>query len=144
MKSPFDEAAKRRPSFDSDSVPVELAGVLVYLPKPRVMIRRRHDPSGKSTAEGHKSFGADYDALLDRVQAATGDLVELATALFEVAADLLRRNYEISEDELDSLLVFDVTEWSQADGIPEPWSTVWAVATGLGPKLNGPGPTPPA
>lgn len=141
--SEFDERGRRRPGFDPDSVPVDLGGARLYLPRPRLTIRRRHDERGRSIADPARTFGADYDALVEAVTGADG-MAGLAAALFDLTADLLRRNYEVSEDELDRLLSIDPSEWRGADGVPEPWATVWEVARGLGPKSSAAGSSPPA
>jgi hypothetical protein len=136
----FDEQAKRRPTFDPDSVPIELSGVVVYFPKPRITIRRTHGSNGKSGGEALRSFGPDYDKLTEALIEAGGDgksVHDFAVALFDLAADLIRRNYDVTEDELDSLLSFDVAEWSRSDtGLPEPWNQIWEVARGIGPKVK--------
>lgn len=123
----FDEKARRLPTFDPDSVPAGFGGVTLYLPRPRVMIRRRRGEDGKSQAVVTRTFGPAYDGLIDAVELAStaGDVTDLAAALFELAADLLGRNYSLTEEELDGLLAFD-----PMGGMREPWATVWAVALG--------------
>lgn len=139
----FDERSRRRPTFEQDSVPADFGGAVLHLPLPRVTIRRRRNEDGTSRGEAYRGFGVDFDRLVDRVEEAnTGTAVELAAALFDLAADLIRRNYEVTEEELDELLVLDPSTFA-GGGIPEPWSTVWGVACGV-PKSSGAGPEPPA
>lgn len=144
MSAPsFDERSRRRPTFDPDSVPATFGGAVLYLPRPRVVLRRRREPGGASRAEVCHGFGADFDALVDRVEAASGGtMVELATALIDLAADLVARNYDLAEAELDELLVLDPSGFG-GDSIPEPWATVWGMACSV-PKSSGAGPAPPA
>lgn len=107
------------------------------------MLRRRREPGGASRAEVWHGFGADFDALVDRVEAASaGTMIELAAALIDLAADLIRRNYDLTEDELDGLLMLDPAGFG-GDSIPEPWATVWGIACSV-PKSSGAGPAPPA
>lgn len=142
-ESLFDPAKSRRPEFDPESVPVEFGSLVFHLPKPRVSIRRRHNPDGSSVGEPTRSFGADFERLVDKVAEAAGggSIQALAAALFDLAADLIRRNYAIAEEELDQVLSLDPAAFG-GDSIPEPWATVWGVAVGL-PKAKGPGPSQP-
>lgn len=125
----FDEKARRLPTFDPDSVPADFGGVTLHLPRPRVMIRRRRVPGGASRGEVIRTFGPAFDALIDAVElaSAAGDVTDLAAALFDLGEDLLRRNYNLTDEELDGLLTFD-----PMGGMSEPWATVWAVALGGG------------
>lgn len=140
----FDERERRRPSFDPDSVPADFGGTTLYLPKPRLTIRRRHDEAGRSVAVPWRSFGPDFDGLVEAVAQASesGSVVALASGLFDLAADLIRRNYDVTEDDLDALLSIDPSAFGES--MPEPWATVWSVALCLPPKSNGPGSSPRA
>lgn len=132
----------RLETFDPDSVPVVFDQVVVYIPKPRVSIRRK-TVNGKPEIEVRRTFGADYDRLVDRVEEAlAATMVELASALFEVTADLIRRNYRATDEDLDAILVLNPDQFGEE--VPEPWATVWEVANGLPPKSSAPGPTPAA
>lgn len=154
-----EEPFPRRPEFDPESIPVLFGSALLYLPPPRFTLRRRRRPDGSTFAEPARSFGVDFDRLVDRVTEAAGsgapgqpvpwDL--LAVALFDLAADLIRRNYEVDETRLDQLLTFcprDVLDVASEDEddpreLPDPWGSVWRVALGLGPKSRGVGSSPP-
>ncbi len=142
----FDERSRRLASFDPESVPGELAGVVVYLPRPRLFLRCKVEAS-RVRAEPARGFGAEFDSLLDAVgrSSQSGVLLDLATDLFALTANLLRRNYEISDREIEALVAIDVAAWREsAPQIPEPWDTVWRLANSLPPKSSATGSLPPA
>lgn len=140
----IEEASKRRPEFDEESVPVDFAAGRFFLPKPRIVFRRGK-VDGKTVAIPSRTFGVDYDQKLAAVEVAAkdGTVVELMTALFAIAEDLLSRNYELTDDELDAILVVDYN--SPPDEllpIPQPWGEVWRAANSLPPKASAPSSSP--
>lgn len=140
----IEEASKRRPEFDEESVPVEFAAGRFYLPKPRIVFRRGR-VDGKAVPIASKSFGADYDRLLGAVEQASkeGTVVEVVDALFALAEDLLARNYELTPEDLDEILVVDFnTTPDEFLPIPQPWGEVWRIANSLPPKPSAPSSSP--
>jgi hypothetical protein len=106
------EITRRRPSFNpAKSVPVVFAdGCTWWLPKPRVTVRpvfkngRTVNVDGRCLRFPHIGYGDDdIDALLALIAETDdpGSIVELVATL---AAELLRRNYDLSDAELDELL----------------------------------------
>lgn len=102
----LDETAKRLPGFNEDeSVPVTFGDDQDwYLPRPTFDIFATFS-GGKAAREVSCSFGPEFQALLKAVQDSDDDFFPAVATL---AADLLRRNYDISDDELPSLLRYRV------------------------------------
>jgi hypothetical protein len=138
----IDERPKRKPEFDEASVPVEIPGHGTwYIPRPRLTFRRRR-LDGKTSAVAGTNFGADYDALVSQVEtAAEGTVRDFCSALFALAEDLLARNYDLTDDDLDALFEIDPKP-SETGTLREPWGTIWEVAAGLPPKSSAPGSLP--
>lgn len=124
----MDEAALRRPDFDeTTSVPVVLGdGQAWHLPKPMLWTFIPVVRDGKATAGATGSFGPAYDALVERLDDAEefGAKVE---ALFDLAIDLLRRNYDIPDDRYARLLPFRPAD----EANQRMWQEVLAVARGF-------------
>jgi hypothetical protein len=113
------EPARRRDDFDARGCEwVALAdGQRWALPLPWVELRA-HFRGGKAVAAiPAVSYGADVDALLEAI-AGCHDPAVLLSGAATLAAELLRRNYELSDAELDALLAFrggapDATAWAR-------------------------------
>jgi hypothetical protein len=103
----IDEQARRRPTFDeATSEPVTLGdGQDWHVPKPRIRFRFAATERGFTEAFSH---GREYDALMQRWREAKGEAS--LRAEFAVFAFLLRVNYELSDDDLADLLVFDLDD----------------------------------
>jgi hypothetical protein len=122
------ETSKRRPSFEP-GVPVLLEdGQQWQLPRPRVRWRMvvREDVK---VIEGNTHFGPEFDALRERLNASEND-AEYLGASFDSAAWLLRRNYDLTEGEALSLLVYDAED----EANQEVWHTIYDVIWGRAPK----------
>lgn len=133
----LDERSLRRPEFDPQSVPIDFPGRGTwYLPRPRVTYRRERDEGGNQVTRRIRDFGPEYDSLVEAFNAAK-TVEDTVTALFDLASDLIRRNYEIGDDDLYSLLVYEVDV--SAGGLPEPWDSIFRVAATLPPKSNAAG-----
>lgn len=100
----IDEKGKRKAGFDeAESVEVEFGdGQSWFLPRPRYTLRAvREGTSAKSRL--CSSFGPEFDALMEAAQSNE----DYYGGAGMVAADLLMRNYDLTEDEAWSLLSFD-------------------------------------
>lgn len=141
MATSSDERQYRRETFDQESVPVEWPdGSVWYLPRPRIVYRRGRVDE-KTIARQGRSFGIDFESLVDRVTKAEGD-AEFIGSLFALAEDLIGRNYEVPIGVLDRLLTFEVDP--DADGLPPPWDEVMRIGLSLPPKANAAGTSPPS
>ncbi len=103
----LDELALRRQEFQADSNPVVLAdGQTWWLAKPTVSLKLRF-VGGRSTGfQSRTNFGAEFDQLVSAVTSADPGTDELYLAASNVAADLLARNYSLTDDDLGSLFDF--------------------------------------
>jgi hypothetical protein len=102
----IDEKALRKPTFDeSNSAPVVLAdGQTWYLPKPWLEVRPTFRGGRAVDSLPALTCGAEFDSLRDAVQTAEGD--EIITAGATLAAHMLLLNYDVSDAQLSTLLVF--------------------------------------
>jgi hypothetical protein len=127
------ETAKRRPSFEP-GVPVLLEdGQQWQLPRPRIRWKMVVRDDVK-IVEGHTHFGPAFDALRERINASENDADYLG-ASFDSAAWLLRRNYELTEDEALSLLAYD----GEDEANQAVWATIYDVIWGRAPKHSAGG-----
>ena len=122
----IDEKARRLPGFNEDeSVPVAFGdGQEWYLPRPTVDVFASFATT-PPTEVTSSSFGADFDAMVKAVSASDDGFFPAVAAL---AADLLRRNYDLSDAELSGLLRYKRGDKESSDWIGE----VLAVANGNG------------
>ena len=120
-----DETLHRRPDFQGGR-PVRLAdGQFWYFPLPVMHLAPVRLPSGQLGAEAATQFGPDFDRLLDELAAAE-TAVQEAPALFGVAADLLGRNYDLTGDQLRSLVQYRL----HPDGPGPAMEEILRIATG--------------
>ena len=104
--------SRRKEDFRAD-VPVILAdGQTWFLPRPRIRLRPKI-VDGKATIAQENSFGLEYMELVSeyyRTQADEGNWNEWIVASFDLAVSVLLRNYELSPEEIESLIYFDFSE----------------------------------
>lgn len=101
------ESLKRREGFDAGrSHPVVLSdGQTWLLPKPWIAIHPVFR-DGRPVDEWRcLTYGPELDALIERIKD-SDDLVEQVTAGVALAALLLTRNYDLTDDELAEVLVY--------------------------------------
>ena len=125
------ESDCRRPAF-ADGVPIVLAdGQPWTFPRPLLGLfpERGDDGALRFGEKARFNFGRDYDGLVDELLAADDGKAE-ATALLQLAADLLSRNYAVPADGLCSLL----PRLIGCDRNAEMWREIADVALGRGPK----------
>lgn len=122
------ESECRRPEFQG-GIPVTLAdGNEWLLPRPRLYVYPKFVDGKPQLARGCE-WGPDYLALLDAArEARNGD--DFLLAQFALAIDLLRRNYDLSDDELAELLRTE----TDGEASQQMWEEVSAVAAGAAPK----------
>jgi hypothetical protein len=113
-------------------------------PLPRIRIR--FDVGGdlspsESTpqVETNRHFGPEYDRLQDEFRefnaaysaegSTLGDL-DYVKAIIPLAASLLRRNYDLTDDQLSNLLIYIPGDARNF----EMWDSIRRVAMGIGPK----------
>lgn len=133
----LDEPALRRPDLDPDSVPIEIPGQGTWLfAPPRIRWTRGRTPGGPA-AVAHLG-GPDYQALVDRLHAATSN-GEVFAALIDLGAACLRRNYDLGDEQIDALLWIETVpdpdaETPGARRLPDHWERIQEVALALPPK----------
>lgn len=125
------EAERRREEF-AGGEPVRLAdGQFWTVPRPRVRIRPVRDEAGVMQLRGLFTFGDAYDAKFQAFSAARTRSEEW-TALLDLVFDLMKRNYDLTDDELTDLLSWDVDD-PAAD---ERMEQLGAIVAGQAPKTS--------
>jgi hypothetical protein len=134
LPAPLDEPSLRRPDFRQGEALILADGRAWTLPKPHIVWRPARGDDGKLTfvirpqfARHGDPFSAcdrEYQALHDRL--VEGDAGDRVAALLNLAAFLLRLNYDVSDDQLARLLAFSPDD--EANVVM--WSALLSVATG--------------
>jgi hypothetical protein len=133
----LNEKAKRRETFDErNSVPIVLAdGQSWAIPKPWLEIRASFEGGKARTSYPALTYGPELDALVKAIGECR-DNVALLCGVASLAAYLVSRNYDLSDDDLDRLFAFrlgDAESWEWARAVMD-------VATGRsGPKRGSGG-----
>lgn len=124
------ESERRREGFRG-GVPIALAdGQPWHFPRPIIDLVPAFDAAGEVVDLGGR-FAEDYEAKLEAFYEAA-DATARIRALMALAVDLLRRNYDLTPEELRGLLRYRV-------GDPENtarWRAIGDVAQGNGPKRS--------
>jgi hypothetical protein len=123
---------KRWRKPEASGIPITLADGEAWLfPRPKVGLSALVDSTGRPrfAQKSTRSFGADYDALVDAFIEAD-DGVNEAEALLALAVDLLGRNYDLAPSELVTLL----PRWFDDDANQEMWRAIADAALGRAPK----------
>jgi hypothetical protein len=130
----IDERAKRKDNFDErNSAPVVFGdGQTWFVPKPWLEVRPTFRKGKAVASYAVPTYGPEIDALLDAITECDR-LTDQITAAASLAAYLLGWHYELTDADLDQILVFRIT---LAD--PTEWvRDVIAIATGRsGPKRS--------
>lgn len=127
---PLTEVARRKPGF-TEGVAIQLCNGESWtfpLPTTGDFYFTRGDDGRTKMARG-SSFGDAYDALLDRY-VETEDGVAEATALADIAFELLSRNYDVSFNECRALLRRVPVSAEGHEANQEMWSAIGNVAVG--------------
>jgi hypothetical protein len=121
---PMDETALRKPGF-RDGPKVKLADDQEWtFPRPSFRVFPADGPDGQIVTGWRPTYGSAYDRLLEVfLGAARVTTDELFDMRFKAACDLLRRNYDLTTDQLAELLVYEEDDpasearWGDIDGI---------------------------
>ena len=134
---PAAESDCRRPTFEA-GVPIVLAdGQVWHFPRPGFELFPVVGPDGRVAEIGRAAtFGAEFEDLLESFYQ---DNVDRLRVMFDLAVDLLGRNYALSAADYRRLLRFRRGD----PGREAMWRQILDVAEGIGPKASpvGDGPT---
>jgi hypothetical protein len=136
----IDERARRRPGW-TEGLPAELADGQAWT-FPRTRLRLRASPAGDGRhgpSIGRTAGGEDLPRMGEWIAAITGAPGTVPadrywTARFDAAASLLRINYDLADEEIGALLVWDEDDPASVAR----WDAIDAAILGVG----GPKPTP--
>ena len=132
----LDERALRRPEFTEGTKIVLGDGQAWTFPHPWLRLYPVRGRDGQLTVGGGMGFGADHDDLIDRlVDCDPGDTAGRLALQFQMAAGLLRRNYELSDRGLRELLVIDLAD----PDCERRWQQINQVLLGSPPKPSADG-----
>lgn len=107
----LDEKALRKPGF-SEGYQVTLAdGQAWTMPKPRFRFRASVGPEGRTEVGGRPTFGPEYEQSIEALYG-IGDVepIESIRVRMDMAARLLRSNYDLTDDDLGDLIVLDTSD----------------------------------
>jgi hypothetical protein len=136
MSAMLDERAVRRHGFTEGTKIVLGDGQEWTFPRPWLRLYPVRAADGRLTVGGGLGYGADYDDLVDRLVDCDPDDTAGRLALqFQMAAELLNRNYELADTDLRRLLAIDL-----ADPACEPrWALINQILLGRPPKPSADG-----
>jgi hypothetical protein len=108
MGQSFLEADVRRAEF-SEGRKIRLAdGQEWTVPKPWLRFYAKRGNDGKIGLGGGMTWGSDYNVLLDEyAESGDDDFYERLTVQFRMASLLLLQNYDLTDKQLESLLVLE-------------------------------------
>lgn len=126
----LDESALRTESF-TEGVKIKLGdGQEWWFPKPVTEFRLSFEEGNRAQyALSRSTYGLEYWSLFDEFAEAE-EAIDQASALANLAVYLLRRNYDLSNDDLMTLLPY-IIEDSETMGM---WREIADVAMGNGKK----------
>jgi hypothetical protein len=124
------EAEARKDDIDlANSAPVVLAdGQTWYLPKPWYVIRPSF-ADGRMVGCDRLTYGPDLDPLVRRIRAEEDPFL-LTYEIMSLGAFLLRRNYDLTDGEIEPLFEYRVGDPASRDMR----AAILDVAEGVGPK----------
>ena len=140
MTPTFDEPARRRPDF-AGGIGVTLCDGQTWTLAQPVATALRFIPGPKGT-HPVSAFdqGPEYDELIDRFievdPDAEGGYLAQMIAQFEMAAKLLRRNYDLSPKEVSHLLKRSRVGSPDITANEAMWSEIAAITLGRPPKAS--------
>jgi hypothetical protein len=128
-----EKALRRQPGFDeANSVPVVLGdGQAWFLPKPWIDLY----PSSVNGTASVASSGTDFDDYLQEIREPQPTR-QFAGVLFSLAINMLRRNYDLKDEDFRELLRYRPADESNRTM----WDAIIRVAAGSTPEVPKPGP----
>lgn len=128
----LDEFQRRLPGFSEASVWIELAdGQQWAFPKPWVEIRGVFSGGKPSVGAARTTHGPEFDEIVACLgQVETNE--ELIVATLMIGAFLLRKNYDLADEELEELFVFRFADESLEAGSLAMVQAIADVALGRG------------
>ena len=98
------ERYRRKPDMDpSRSIPIRLAdGQEWYLPKPMIELRPHFKDGDPVRLSRFLTCGEDLDRLIEGIAKAEDGVIRLL-AVLRLGGDLLQRNYDLTQGELEQL-----------------------------------------
>jgi hypothetical protein len=131
----IDEASRRREEFQEASAPVVLAdGQTWHIPKPFIAIFPSFVDGRAVNGFRHLTYGPDLDAHMGAIREEEEPIDRLLLVL-TLGAYLLRRNYDLTDDELDELFVYRMDDEQSAEMV----KAILDVAAGRGKKASSGG-----
>jgi len=128
----IEEASRRRPGF-APGIPVKMAdGQCWELPRPTVDLAPKFGDDGEMVLTRMTSLGPGFDGLLEEL-AGTAAWTDTLLVTFKIGAHLLRANYELSGDELATLLRYRTGD-DAGDDQGDMVEAIITVAAGRSPK----------
>lgn len=131
----LDEKALRKPEFTEGFRIVLADGQSWSFPEAVFRLFPVVDPSGTVSVGGRRSYGKDHDQIIDALMG--GEDVEEFERLrlrFSAAVSLISRNYDLTPEDMASLLVLDR---SRPETI-EAWAKIDRIILGLPPEDDDP------
>ncbi len=136
----LDERALRQPGFTEGTKIILGDGQEWTFPKPWLRLYPVRGADGQLTVGGGLSHGWDYDDLVDRlVDCDPADTAGRLALQFQMAAELLCRNYHLADPDLRTLLVIDVAD----PACEVRWAAINQVLLGRPPKPSADGSATP-
>lgn len=125
----------RRPTLDeATSVAVEFPGGTFLVPKPVVYLRPVFAGGKRSSEARLCTDDPEFDRLKEAVSAAADDDgADFSGVMLDIAAHMLLRNYDLSDDDLGRL--FAIREDGEGVSVAW-WAEVMAIAHGRSPKAS--------
>lgn len=106
----IDEVARRKPEFEAGTQITLADGQQWWIPKPKFRFKPKF-VDGKIEIGGGATFGPEHEAEVEIVFGVVdvpGD--EFIRARFALTIGLLRANYELADDELSELLIWEIND----------------------------------
>ncbi|QEH38643.1 hypothetical protein OJF2_72490 [Aquisphaera giovannonii] len=135
-----DERTLRRATFTDGPRVVLGDGQAWAFPRPWLRLYPVRGEDGRLAVGGGMSYGAEYEDLVDRlVECGPDDRSGRLAVQFQMAADLLGRNYELDDRDLRRLLAVDLAD----PACEARWEQINQVLLGQPPKPSADGSATP-
>lgn len=117
----IEEMDRRKPGFRGDVEVTLCDGQTWYLPRPRVRFNPVEANGSSVTASAMHSFGPEYMTKVEAWHKCLADeastMAEYAAVLMDLAVALLRLNYDLTIEEVGSVLWFDFGQPEDTDNV---------------------------